>query len=116
MVSSIVYLSYRTIKNLRDNGVCWVNQGLIKDGQLVWKNLFGFILYGLLYFITQCMIFLTLWFSRLATINVGIIMVLWALTPLLSALADFAVFGQKLYYYHIVGMVLCVLFALVLSL
>ena len=78
-------------------------------------NLAGLLLYCLHYFATQIAIFCTLWFSNLARINVGVICVIWAITPLMIAIADYILFKQRLQPYHIIGMVLMVACALLLG-
>jgi drug/metabolite transporter (DMT)-like permease len=39
-----------------------------------------------------------------AGINVGLVVVIWAINPFTSALMDYLVYGQPLFRYHIVGM------------
>ena len=97
ILSSAIYFLYHGNKNRKaPGGRFWVDQNLVKGGRVSIPNLAGYILYCLLYFVTQNMIFLTLWFSNLAQVNVGVICIIWSLTPLLVAIADYLIFKQKL--------------------
>ena len=62
------------------------------------------------------MAFLTMWFSALAQINVGLITVIWSLNPLYMAACDYFLFNEKLKYFHIIGTVLIVACTILLSL
>ena len=52
----------------------------------------------------------------MANINAGVITVIWSVTPLFVALADYFMFQQSLTYNYIIGMVLMMASAVLLSL
>ena len=62
------------------------------------------------------MAILTMWFSGLARINVGVITTIWAVNPLFLAIFDSIIFKQKLFYYHYIGMLSIVGCTLIISL
>ena len=62
------------------------------------------------------MAFLTMYFSALAHINVGIIATMWSITPLFMAIIDCCIFKEKLEYCHFIGMVSIIACTIVLSL
>lgn len=51
------------------------------------------------------MAFVTMYFATAASINVGVITVIWSITPLLMALADRIIYKFHLKYYHFIGMI-----------
>lgn len=59
---------------------------------------------------------MVLWFSNLAQINVGAITVIWSVTPLFIAIIDYLLFQVKLKYNYIIGIILMLASAIVLSL
>lgn len=73
------------------------------------------IAFSLLYFLTQNLAFLTMWFAGLARINVGVITTIWAVNPLFMAIIDSIIFKQKLLYYHYIGMFSIVACTLIIS-
>mmetsp|Transcript_6732 Transcript_6732/g.11296 ORF Transcript_6732/g.11296 Transcript_6732/m.11296 type:complete len:146 (+) Transcript_6732:318-755(+) len=103
--------------SLRRGGYFWNEQNLIVSGKVRWSNIFAFLLYSLIYLGVQLVVFLNLELSQFAQINTGIITGIWAILPLFVAVLDFFFYGQRLKYYHIVGMVclvacaLCITFA-----
>lgn len=76
----------------KPGGRCWVDQNIVKNGEIRIPNVAGYILYCLQYFLTQNMIFLTLWFANLAQVNVGVICIIWSITPLMVAITDYLMF------------------------
>lgn len=61
------------------------------------------------------MVNLTMWTAYLADINVGIMSVIWSITPLLQGIVDFFMIKQKLSYNLWVGMILMVVACALLS-
>ena len=62
------------------------------------------------------MAFLTMYFSALAKINVGVTVTIWSMNPLFMALCDYILFGNKLNWYDQVGMLAIVVCIILLSL
>jgi len=87
---ALVYLLVQSsINSFKPNGKFWVDWNLVKDGQIKKKNLMGFILFCLINFIGEYLLITSLWFSGLANINAGVITVIWSITPLIVAIADY---------------------------
>jgi len=49
IISSSAFNIYQCIKNYRARGVCWCDQNLIKNEEILWKNVVGFVLYCMIY-------------------------------------------------------------------
>ncbi len=79
------------------------------------KNLFGFIIYSLMYWGVQLLVFLNLQLSSLADINAGIIAGIWNLVPLFMAILDYIFYRQLLNRYHIMGVCSLVVCALLIT-
>ena len=62
------------------------------------------------------MAFLTMYFSALAKMNVGLITTLWSVNPLFMAIMDRIMFKTKLQVFHVFGMVFIVICTVMLSL
>ena len=62
------------------------------------------------------MAFLTMYFSALANMNVGLITTLWSVNPLFMALMDRIMFSEKMMAYHVFGMIFIVICTVMLSL
>jgi len=54
----------------------------------------GFILFCVINFISEYLLITSLWFSGLANINTGVITVIWSVTPIYVAFADYFMLGQ----------------------
>lgn len=59
---------------------------------------------------------IVIWYSNLANINVGAITVIWSITPLFIAITDYFLFNIKLKYNYVIGIVLMIGSAVILSL
>jgi drug/metabolite transporter (DMT)-like permease len=68
----------------------------------------GFILFCLTAFLYVVGGIESLFTSVYANINPGVITIIWRSSIFLSALADYILFGQKLKYYHFIGLISCV--------
>ena len=77
--------------------------------------MFGFVIYALLYWGVEFLVFLNLEVSTLADINTGIISGIWNLVPLFMAVLDYLFYRQVLNKYHIVGVVSLVLCAFLIT-
>ena len=89
---------------------------LYHDGKLSGKHLLGFVCFSLCYFCIQNLAFLTMYFANRANINVGLITTIWSVNPLFLAFMDSLIFGQKLQYFHHIGMIAIVICTIALSL
>ena len=59
---------------------------------------------------------MTIYFSHLSGINVGIITTLWTTEPLFSAILDWIIYGQRLFLNHIMGIIFVVAGAICIGL
>jgi drug/metabolite transporter (DMT)-like permease len=57
-----------------------------------------------------------MYYSHLANVNVGIITTIWAVQPLIAGFLDFCIYGEKLYFHHLVGILMVIASALCISL
>lgn len=55
------------------------------------------------------LVFLTMYFANRSTINVGVIITIWSINPFMTAVADYYINNEKLYYHHMIGLVCMVL-------
>jgi drug/metabolite transporter (DMT)-like permease len=73
-------------------------------------NLFRYFLNCVIYFIVKNMAFFTMYFANRSPVNVGVIITIWSIEPFFNSVADYFIYGQKMHYYHIIGvmsMVIC---------
>ena len=77
--------------------------------------MFALILFCSLSFIVQNMTYFAIWFANLANMNVGVITVIWSTTPLMVAISEYIFYKQGLKVHYIIGMVLMVVCAGILS-
>ena len=61
------------------------------------------------------MTYFAIWFANLANMNVGVITVIWSTTPLMVAISEYIFYKQGLKVHYIIGMVLMVVCAGILS-
>lgn len=61
------------------------------------------------------MAYLTMYFSALANVNVGLITTIWSVNPVFMAIMDRFCFGQKLQTYHLIGTLFIVICTVILS-
>ena len=62
------------------------------------------------------MAILTMYYSNLAKVNVGIITTIWSLNPLFLAVADYYINNQALFYYHYQGLFAILACSVIISL
>ena len=55
---------------------------------------------------------MTMYFSHIAGVNVGVITTIWSVQPLIAAFIDYLVNKEMIGFHHFVGMVLVVLGAI----
>jgi hypothetical protein len=104
------------VKNFRANQGFWNHQNLIIGGKMNWTHLLGFVLFCITYFMIQNMAFLTMHFSSLANVNVGLITTIWSVNPVFMAIMETMCFDSRLECYHLVGTLLIVVCTVALSL
>lgn len=104
VVIGLAYNLYASIKNFRAGGVFWNNQNLIVDNQIKWKHLLLWLIFAAEGLCNITLSYITFYYSIRSGVNSGVITVIWRLTVLLSAVADYFMYGIKLRYYHIVGL------------
>lgn len=61
------------------------------------------------------MIYITIWTSGLADMNVGVVQVLFSITPLLVACAEYVIYKYSLSCNYLIGLILMVISAALLS-
>ena len=114
--TSLVFNLIEFVKHYRSTGKWWVDQNIIIEGHLVPRNLLAFICYSCLYFLIQCMAFMTMFHATNAGVNVGIIITFWSINPLFMAVMDYILFGTKLAYYHLIGTFCIIICTIVVNL
>ena len=103
LTAGLIANLYWASKNYKETGVFWANQNFIVDGRLRWNHVVGFSVFVMLLFSCQNLVYLTIYFATAANINVGVITTIWSIDPVNMAVIDYWLFGQKLQYYHVVG-------------
>lgn len=68
-----------------------------------------------LFFGIMMSMFMTMYFSHISGVNVGIISTIWSVQPLIAAIIDWIIYREKLKLNHYIGMVLVVLGALAIG-
>ena len=61
-------------------------------------------------------IFLTMYYSHMADVNVGIITTIWSVQPMAAAVLDYFIYGEKLMMHHLFGILFIIASALSISL
>ena len=119
--TGLLFFLYKSVHNFKKRAgkrdrKCWHNQNIIINGKLNCRNLLGYSIFCMLYFVIQNCAIMTMWFASRAGVNVGVITCIWSINPLFMSLLDFLIFGRELRYYHIIGTIALVLSALSISL
>ena len=88
---------YHSVKQYRQTAEmgrprCWIDLNFIKGGQLRWLNVLGFVSMTLNLLLNLNLVNMCMWTATLAKINVGVIAVIWSMTPLLQAMFDLCLF------------------------
>ena len=113
---SLCFHLYKSFGNWRNSGHFWNDQNLIKGGKLAVRNLLGLLVYAMTMLVAIYITFASIHFAVKAQINPGVVSTIWSIDPIIMAVADYVWFGQKLQYYHHVGIVSIVACSIVLSL
>ena len=79
-------------------------------------NILRFLIQCCLFFGIMSFIFLTMYYSHMADVNVGIITTIWSIQPLAAAILDYFIYGEKLMMHHLSGMLFIIASALTISL
>ena len=56
-----------------------------------------------------------MYYSHMADVNVGIITTLWSVQPLAAAFLDYLIYGERLTIYHLIGIIMVIVSALLIS-
>ena len=93
-ITGIIYQSAMSIKNYRDPDVdyTWHRNNIIVDNKLNCKNLVLWLLQCCLFFLIMSSIFMTMYFSHMSGINVGVITTIWNVQPLIAAIVDYIIY------------------------
>ena len=89
---------------------------MVIDGKLSKINVLRFILTCVFFFGIQSFMILTMYFCHLADINVGMITMLWNITPYVAALCDFIFNRQALKPSQHLGMLFMIASCVLISL
>ena len=115
IIIGFVYYFYIGVVGPCFRGKKMKDQNFILDGQIKWRNVVGMVAYCLLLIACEVFVYLTLFFSKRAKINPGIITTIWSVDPLFMAFSDKVFFKQKMEYYHYVGMMAIIVCSVILS-
>lgn len=118
IIYSGAFFIFKACKNkfLVAGGSFHIDLNLVRGGKLLRPNTVGLLIFCILYFLAQNMTYLTLWTSLLADMNIGIVSVLWSITPLIVAVFEYVIYRFKLSRNYLIGMFMMVVSAVVLSL
>jgi len=102
------------IKNYNnpESKTLWHSHNIIINGKLNFKHLLMFIIMCFFWFGNLSSIFMTMYFSHIAGVNVGVITTIWSVQPLIAAFIDYLVNREVIGFHHFVGMILIVLGAI----
>lgn len=101
----------------RDHSVdyVWHPNNIIIKGKLNIVHLLLFLIMCCLFFGIMSSIFLTMYYSHMSDINVGVITTIWSVQPLIAAFLDWIFYRQRLGLNHIIGMILVILGAVAIG-
>lgn len=93
-VTGLVYQTIMSVRNFRDPNVTyiWHRQNIINDGKLNTRHLLLFIIMCFIFFGIMSSIFMTMYFSHLSGVNVGVITTIWSVQPLIAAVVDYLIY------------------------
>lgn len=86
----------------------WHRHNIINDGQLNRIHLVCYALTCAFYFFIATSKLMTIYFSHMSGLNVGVITTLWSVEPLLNAVIDWFINGVRLGINHVIGILLIV--------
>ena len=94
-VAGILYQAIMSIANWRDATVnhIWHRNNIIINGKLKRMHLVLFMLSCCYFFLITISKLMTIYFSHMAGINVGVITTMWAVEPLFGATIDWIING-----------------------
>ena len=109
-VAGIVYQLIMSCINWRDPNVnyVWHRNNIIVDEKVNRIHLILFMLSCCLFFLITISKLMTIYFSNMSGVNVGVITTMWSIEPLFGALLDRIINGQKLSINHAIGIILIV--------
>ena len=106
------YNLYQSTQNWSRGDAFWNPQNLVVKRKVSLRNVLGFALFSMLYFVIQNLAFTTLWLGFQADINGGVICCIWSINPLFIAAYEYFKERQKMKLNHCVGFVaflICIL-------
>lgn len=113
VLTGLIFNLYKCTKNFQQQGLFWNDQNIMVGGRVKCSNLFGLTIFMIQHFMVQNLVYLSMWISNKAAINVGVMSSLWLFNPLFLALTDRYIYRTKLNIRHLLGMfclVACTLF------
>lgn len=110
-VTGLVFQTIMSIRNYKsaDKDYIWHRNNIIIDGKVNVRHLLLFLIMCCIFFGIMSSIFMTMYFSHLSGVNVGVITTIWSVQPLIAAVVDYLIYRQMLGFNHFVGMILVVL-------
>ena len=110
-ICGIIYQIVMCIVNRCDptKDYVWHPNNLIINGKLVKVHLVIFILMSFLFMGIMISMYMTMYFSHMSGVNVGVITTFWSIQPLVAAVLDLLINREMLGFHHIVGMILVIL-------
>ena len=107
-LGSLAYQLYHASLHSRETGVFWNNQNVVIGSKVNNRNLKYFIanLLSLVYVVL--FVNLTIYLAQKAKVNLGLVLSLWGLSPIMISVADKVIFGAQLKTHQVVGTALVV--------
>lgn len=87
------YNVYLMTMNYRKTGMYWINNNLIIDNKINYRNLIGQLLLTISFFGIQYLAVLSIYYGGSAHVNSGIITIIWRASVFSTAVADWYYFG-----------------------
>ena len=90
LVSFVIYTSHGIKNEKQKEGLSrfWIDLGVKENGVTNGKKVFMLTVFAILFQLIQNLAMLSLFLAQLANMNTGIIATIWAINPLISAIAD----------------------------
>ena len=105
------------IRNYQDPSTdkIWHSYNIIINGKLNPVHLVLFMIMCCLFLGIMSSIFLTMYYSHMSGVNVGVITTIWSVQPLIAAFFDWVLYKQMLGFHHVLGMILVILGAVAIG-
>lgn len=117
-ITGVAYQIIMTCVNARnpDTEYSWHPNNIIVGGKMRVTHLLLFVIMCGLFFGIMSSMFMTMYFSHISGVNVGVITTIWSVQPLIAAIIDWIVYRRVLGFNHLVGIVLVVIGAVLIGL